>query len=494
MVGQRLQQHRVDHAEDRGVGADAERERQHGHGREGGMRASPRSARGAGRAPGPRARATRPGRAGRPPRTGCCRPGAWPSDRVGGRAGTPACVLGGELQVQPELLLPLGPRPPPAQRSPEAAHPFAKYICSTFKWNIADYVWMSNGRSEPRPARRAALPLARAVDTGRIGEPSPVIPRRRLTSGRLHDAVGDFVAPPLSALDARLPGELRVAADLDASGDRGDNRAAVVCGSRAPDPGWRLRVVVLDPAPTVPATARSRGSAPPAAAGANASSAGGRHRRRVRRNRSRSRPASPFPSGSVGRSLPVALRPRGAAMGMAGDIPPGCGARACDRGNSLSRVDPAAARAALGSGAGGDRHRRPLCAHPRDSRVPWRILCDGRPVWRRRAGDAIAVGIDPPACRVQNLQSFVLATAFPTALEDDVAFAQQALMVVLSVVVLGVAAFFLVGNARRVRATLRPSRTRRTGIGRSCRRPAVRGDYTAQESQEIRRFFVFSKQ
>ena len=34
---QRLQQHAVDHAEDRGGGADAERQRQDGRGREGGL-------------------------------------------------------------------------------------------------------------------------------------------------------------------------------------------------------------------------------------------------------------------------------------------------------------------------------------------------------------------------------------------------------------------------------------------------------------------------
>ncbi len=60
-----------------------------------------------------------------------------------------------------------------------------------------------------------------------------------------------------------------------------------------------------------------------------------------------------------------------------------------------------------------------------------------------------------------NLQSFALAAAFPTTLEDDVAFAQQAPLVVLAVVVLAGAAFFLVGNARRVRATVRPARARR---------------------------------
>ena len=63
-----------------------------------------------------------------------------------------------------------------------------------------------------------------------------------------------------------------------------------------------------------------------------------------------------------------------------------------------------------------------------------------------------------------NLQSLALAAAFPTALEDDVAFVQQAPLVVLSVVVLAGAAFFLAGNVRRVRATLRPSRARRLGL------------------------------
>ena len=126
MVGQGLQQHRVDHAEDRGVGADAERQRQHRHGREGGI-ARQREQRVAQIArqvlePGPpglvvqgvhRVRDAPGPERGRP-------------YRVGGRAGAPPCVLGGELQVEPELLLPLGPRPPPAERSPEAAHPFAK--------------------------------------------------------------------------------------------------------------------------------------------------------------------------------------------------------------------------------------------------------------------------------------------------------------------------------------------------------------------------------
>ena len=63
-----------------------------------------------------------------------------------------------------------------------------------------------------------------------------------------------------------------------------------------------------------------------------------------------------------------------------------------------------------------------------------------------------------------NLQSFVIAAAFPTALADDVAFAQQVPLVVLAVVVVAGAAFFLAGNARRVRATLRPSRARRMGL------------------------------
>ena len=89
------------------------------------------------------------------------------------------------------------------------------------------------------------------------------------------------------------------------------------------------------------------------------------------------------------------------SRGMAGHLPAGRGARADRRGNSLSRVDPAAARAALGSGAGGRRHRRPLRARARDSRVHAGLLRDGRSVWRRRAGDAIAVELDPPARRVQ---------------------------------------------------------------------------------------------
>ncbi len=63
-----------------------------------------------------------------------------------------------------------------------------------------------------------------------------------------------------------------------------------------------------------------------------------------------------------------------------------------------------------------------------------------------------------------NLQSLALMAAFPTTLEDDVAFAQQTPLVVLSVVVLGGAAIFLAGNVRRVRATVRPSRARRTGL------------------------------
>ena len=64
-----------------------------------------------------------------------------------------------------------------------------------------------------------------------------------------------------------------------------------------------------------------------------------------------------------------------------------------------------------------------------------------------------------------NFQSFAIATAFPTTLEEDVAFAQQAPLPVLSVVVLAGAAFLLVGNVRRVRAALLPSRARRLADG-----------------------------
>ena len=63
-----------------------------------------------------------------------------------------------------------------------------------------------------------------------------------------------------------------------------------------------------------------------------------------------------------------------------------------------------------------------------------------------------------------NLQSFALATAFPTTLADDVAFVQQGPLVVLSVVVLGVAASFLAGNARRVHAMVRPARAPRLAL------------------------------
>jgi hypothetical protein len=53
----------------------------------------------------------------------------------------------------------------------------------------------------------------------------------------------------------------------------------------------------------------------------------------------------------------------------------------------------------------------------------------------------------------------------PTTLENDVAFAQQTTVVILSAVVLAGSGFFLVGNARRLHATVRPARPLRVAPG-----------------------------
>jgi membrane protease YdiL (CAAX protease family) len=64
-----------------------------------------------------------------------------------------------------------------------------------------------------------------------------------------------------------------------------------------------------------------------------------------------------------------------------------------------------------------------------------------------------------------NLESLVFMYFQPTTLENDVAFAQQTTVVILSAAVLAGAGLFLVGNARRLHATVRPARPLRVEPG-----------------------------
>ena len=226
-----------------------------------------------------------------------------------------------------------------------------------------------------------------------------------------------------SAIDARVPGEPRVAGDLDPGGKRRVSHAAGIRGARAADPGRDVRVVVLDPAPPVPAAARSRGSAPPGAAGTNASTAGCRRRCRVHRDRSRFTCCISVSSSSGGGPLPGDLRPRAAAGRMVLDIPPDCGARA------RSSKKPSFAVGSSGRSSGSGVRRRPSSSALPSSLSPTEfpipvgvyfpvgVLLGGVVLVTRSLWASVLLHA------THNLQSLVLAFAFPTTLEANAAFA-----------------------------------------------------------------------
>ncbi len=124
--GQRLQQHAVDHAEDRGVGADADRQREKGHGAE--RRAAPQRAQ----------RVAEVARqAGEPRQPSLVAHGvqrlrdtAGPNPRrarsVVARATAALFVFGRQVEVQAELLFEIVVGSAPTQRSREADQEFTE--------------------------------------------------------------------------------------------------------------------------------------------------------------------------------------------------------------------------------------------------------------------------------------------------------------------------------------------------------------------------------